>query len=150
MKHCKHEMNVNNVSKHGKKKKKKNKKRRAKKKKNQSNLDIDVMLQSLKSKYDETPHAESIDETPDTNESNSDKSQVYLQSLSTYTFDTIDQSQAMIDEQEIMNKFDGYDGYIPVTDVLTQVRKICDIAYENEWTYEETMRQIDFTLVEFI
>ena len=147
----------NNANKKQKKQKKKKKKRQKRKKKKKQN--IDLILQSFKCekiKSDEKQNENTIKSS-----SNVEESQlICLESPqyescssiipSTYIFNTIDKAHAMINESELLSKFDGYGGYVPESEVLAQVRNICDTALENELTYEETMKQIDYILVDFI
>ena len=136
-----------------KKLKQQNNKRKRKKKKKQN---IDLLLQCFKDDNEKHVSSPTTTGNPETNSdesTSSPKAEVMLESPQyknfhdvippTYTFETIDKARAILDKDEIMAKLGRFRGHEKEMEILNQVKTICDIAIGCEWTYDQTMQEID-------
>ena len=65
-------------------------------------------------------------------------------------FDTCDQVNAIVTEEQLCEKIDCFSDIQTKVDALNAISKICSIASVKQWTFKETMKQIDCTLLDLV
>ena len=125
---------------------------------------IDLLLQSFKINndyYNPSPPATPNPETSSTQndgDSLSPETKMFLQSRyknfhavipAEYTFDTIDKSRAVLSKHDVIDKLDYSIGDEKEIEILNQVKNICDMALDSEWSYDQTMNEIDLLLFQY-
>ena len=127
------------------------KKRRRRKKNLKKKQNIDEILQEFSYNSDSNT---SYNPSPSPSSSTSPKADESIVNspvgIMPVIFDTVDQVNAVISEKQLWEKIDCFADIQTKVDALNAISKICSVASSNKWTYKETLKQIDCTLLNLI